>query len=494
MVRGNDRDLMVGFNNLQEAGVPMISTVTPANAGDAWASHKSIVDEALASLEQGNTPVELTAAAAKVEQIAAAWRGSGVTGEDGTLMADQLEALAKTLSGAADGRTYRGTEAGTVTPANSDVAWAAHQPVITHSLAILNEGGAPTELAVAAAEVARIAAAWRGSGVTAEDGGLMADHLDGLAQSLSDRVGTTQARYGQQAAFENVFREVIKREPSGDLVKDADILSRYGENAVTDMGYAGEVQAFEKVFRDVTKREPSGDLVKDADILSRYGENAVTDMGYAGDVQAFEKTFRDVTGREPSGDLAKDADILSRYGENPLTDIGYAAEVQAFEKTFRDVTGREPSGDLAKDADILSRYGESAVTDMAYAGDVQAEKGARQEKEGRVAHLEGKFRDEASQIGDAPGGFVEKVLDSQIEGGGLPTNHPDFAEYDQLRTELDGPHWRREQIARATEQLLDDSTIGTIDIGPAKDAVSALVTGRHVSNYDSSIQCRSMRG
>ena len=143
MVRGNDRDLMIGFNDLQEVGVPMISTVTPANAGDAWASHKSIVDEALATLQQGGTPVEVSAAAAKVERIADAWRSSGVKGEDGTLMADQLEALAKTLSGAADGRKYRGTEAGTVTQANSAVAWAAHQPVITQSLAILNEGGTP---------------------------------------------------------------------------------------------------------------------------------------------------------------------------------------------------------------------------------------------------------------------------------------------------------------------------------------------------------------
>ena len=209
MVRGNDRDLMIGFNDLQEVGVPMISTVTPANAGDVWASHKSIVDEALASLQQGGTPVELSAAAARVERIAAAWRGSAVAGEDGTLMADHLEALAKTLSVAADGRTYRGTEAGTVTQANSAVAWAAHQPVITQSLAILNEGGTPAELDAAAAEVARIAAAWRGSGVTAEDSGLMADHLDGLAQSLSDRAGTTQARYGQQAAFEELQADLL---------------------------------------------------------------------------------------------------------------------------------------------------------------------------------------------------------------------------------------------------------------------------------------------
>ena len=306
---------------------------------------------------------------------------------------------------------------------------------------------------------------------------------EGPPTEISATEWLSQAVTEETAQFENTFRQVTGRAPSGNRARDAAVLSQYGENPLTDMGYAAEVQAFENIFRQVTGREPSGDLAQDADILSRYGENAVTDMGYAGEVQAFEKTFRDVTGREPSGDLARDADILSRYGENAVTDMGYAGEVRAFEKTFRDVTGREPSGDLARDADILSRYGENAVTDMGYAAEVRE----RQERERRVAHLEGKFRDEVLQIGEAPGGFVENVLDSQIEGGGLPTNHPDFPEYDQLRTEMDGPNWRREQIASATQQLLDDSTIWTIDIGPAKDAVSALVTGRHVSNYDSSI-------
>ena len=261
---------------------------------------------------------------------------------------------------------YSGEETGKVTQANSEAAWDAHKPTIDRALAVLNDGGTPAALKAAAAEVARIAAAWRGSEVAADDGGLMADHLDGLAKNLSESSQITQANYEQQAEFEKVFREVTGREPSGDLAKDADILSRYGENSVTDMGYAGDVRAFEQTFREVTGREPSGDLAKDADILSRYGENAVTDMGYAAEVQAFEKTFREVTGREPSGDLAKDADILSRYGENSLTDMGYAGDVQAFEKTFREVTGREPSGDLAKDADILSRYGENPLTDVGY--------------------------------------------------------------------------------------------------------------------------------
>ena len=263
----------VGINHWQEASVPTVSRVTPDNAGDAWASHKSIVDEALAVLEQDGTPEQLAAAAANVEQIADAWRGSGVTAKDCLLMADHLDKMVKPLSVASDNRTYQGT----VTPDNAAVAWAEHRPVIDQAVAILNAGGTPAELEAAAAEVAKIAAAWRGSGVTADDGTPMTNHLDGLVQSLSESSEITQSNYDQRAEFEKVFREVTKREPSGDLAKDADILSRYGENAVTDMGYASEVQAFEQTFRDTTGREPSGDLVKDADILSRYGENALTD-------------------------------------------------------------------------------------------------------------------------------------------------------------------------------------------------------------------------
>ena len=59
-----------------------------------------------------------------------------------------------------------------VTPVNADAAWTAHQPVIDQAIAILNEGGTPAQLDADAAEVARIATAWRGSGVAADDGGL----------------------------------------------------------------------------------------------------------------------------------------------------------------------------------------------------------------------------------------------------------------------------------------------------------------------------------
>ena len=194
---------------------------------------------------------------------------------------------------------------------------------------------------------------------------------EGPPTSISATEWLSQAVAAETQQFENIFRQVTRREPSGNRARDAAVLSQYGENPLTDMGYAAEVQAFENIFRQVTGREPSGDLAKDADILRRYGENAVTDMGYAAEVRQFENIFREVTGREPSGDLAKDAAVLSQYGENPLTDLGYAADVRAFEKTFREVTGREPSGDLAKDADILSRYGENPLTDMGYAAEVR---------------------------------------------------------------------------------------------------------------------------
>ena len=203
---------------------------------------------------------------------------------------------------------------------------------------------------------------------------------EGLPTTISATEWLTQAVAAETAQFENTFRQVTRREPSGDRVRDAAVLSQYGENPLTDMGYAAEVQAFENIFRQVTGREPSGDLARDADILRRYGENAVTDMGYAGEVRQFENIFRQVTGREPSGDLARDAAVLSQYGENPLTDMGYAGEVRQFEKTFREVTGREPSGDLAKDADILSRYGDNPLTDMGHAAEV------REQDYGSVGH------------------------------------------------------------------------------------------------------------
>ena len=355
---------------------------------------------------------------------------------------------------------FSGEATGAVTQANSEAAWDADKPTIDRALAVLNDGGTPAALKAAAAEVARIAAAWRGSGIAADDGGLMADHLDGLAQNLSESSQITQANYDQQAEFEKVFREVTGREPSGDLAKDADILSRYGENAVTDMGYAAEVQAFERTFREVTKREPSGDLVKDADILSRYGENPLTDMGYAAEVKAFEQTFRDVTGREPSGDLAKDADILSRYGENPLTDMGYAAEVKAFEQTFRDVTGREPSGDLAKDADILSRYGENPLTDMGYDAVERLRAEAAVELPAQVEPLPEEERYEQLFQEGVKGYQADMIVAAEIKAGttlaGDPGNRPSRLE---VVKDMAGPRPTRDQYANGEmgyNQFLSD--------------------------------------
>ena len=86
---------------------------------------------------------------------------------------------------------YSGEATGAVTQANSEAAWAAHKPTIDLALAVLNDGGTPAALEAAAAEVDKIATAWRGSGVTADDGGLMADHLAEMSQTLSEAAGTT---------------------------------------------------------------------------------------------------------------------------------------------------------------------------------------------------------------------------------------------------------------------------------------------------------------
>ena len=316
---------------------------------------------------------------------------------------------------------------------------------------------------------------------------------EGPPTSISATEWLSQAVAAETQQFEDIFRQVTSREPSGNRARDAAVLSQYGENPLTDMGYAAEVQAFENIFRQVTGREPSGDLAKDADILSRYGENAVTDMGYAGEVQAFEKEERERQEMILPGETGQ---IGTQVNIDPVTGTlqvsqGVAPIVQAQkeERERQEMILPGETGVIGDQVNIDPVTGALQVSPgvMPAVAASQAEERERQERERRVAQLESKFRDEVLQTGDAPGGFVESVLDSQIEGGGLPTNHPDFPEYDQLRTEMDGPHWRREQISSATQQLLDDSTIWTIDIGPAKDAISALVTGRHVSNYDSSI-------
>ena len=103
---------------------------------------------------------------------------------------------------------YSGEETGKVTQANSEAAWDAHKPTIDRALAVLNDGGTPAELEAAAAEVDKIATAWRGSGVTADDGGLMADHLAEMSQTLSEAAGTTSNRKEQALAHAELQADI----------------------------------------------------------------------------------------------------------------------------------------------------------------------------------------------------------------------------------------------------------------------------------------------
>ena len=129
---------------------------------------------------------------------------------------------------------------------------------------------------------------------------------------------------------------------------------------------------------------------------------------------------------------------------------------------------------------------ERMALDLGLPADTSPE-GVQQAARARAEEIEQGFRDSVLDTAPAPGSFVSSVLGSQIDAGGLPRNHPDFPEYDRIRTALDGPHWRREQIADSTQQLLEDTTVGSLDVGPAWDAFRAIGTGRHVSQFDSSV-------
>ena len=64
---------------------------------------------------------------------------------------------------------------------------------------------------------------------------------------------------------------------------------------------------------------------------------------------------------------------------------------------------------------------------------------------------------------------------------------PQYKEYARLRTERDGPNWEREEIADSAEQFLEDTRIGTVDVGGVWDAAKAPITGEHRSQWDSEI-------
>ena len=106
----------------------------------------------------------------------------------------------------------------------------------------------------------------------------------------------------------------------------------------------------------------------------------------------------------------------------------------------------------------------------------QRDRAADEARDLRIAALETGFHDQ-----------VAGTLGALGEGVGIPESHPDYAEYNRLRTARDGAHWKREERADRTERARGQFTLGTVDVGPIWDAGRAVVTGTHVSNYDSAI-------
>ena len=111
-------------------------------------------------------------------------------------------------------REYQGVDEGAVTAENADAAWAMHQAAVDKAVTVLREGGTADELTAAAAEIGRIASQWQGSGVTADDGRLMADGLLDLSRTLSENAATSREYANQQAAFEQ-FQEDMQQVEDG---------------------------------------------------------------------------------------------------------------------------------------------------------------------------------------------------------------------------------------------------------------------------------------
>ena len=58
---------------------------------------------------------------------------------------------------------------------------------------------------------------------------------------------------------------------------------------------------------------------------------------------------------------------------------------------------------------------------------------------------------------------------------------------ERVYREAYGDDWKRHLDADSAERFLEDTKVGTVNIGPVVDAARAIGTGRHISNYDSDI-------
>ena len=216
-------------------------------------------------------------------------------------------------------------------------------------------------------------------------------------------------------------------------------------------------------------------------------------------IEQQQRNYNAVAGVDAGGvgDAAIQAGIEQQRNYNAVAGVDAGgvgdAAVQAGieqQRNYNAVAGVDAGGvgDAAVQAGIEQQRAadERMASDLGLPADTSPE-GVQQAARARAEEIEQGFRDNVLDTAPAPGSFVSSVLDSQIDAGGLPRNHPDFPEYDRIRTALDGPHWRREQIADSTQQLLEDTTVGSLDVGPAWDAFRAIGTGRHVSQFDSSV-------
>ena len=102
----------------------------------------------------------------------------------------------------------------------------------------------------------------------------------------------------------------------------------------------------------------------------------------------------------------------------------------------------------------------------------------------RVDRTEQEKRDLDADIDRAFEAVQQEAAQSR---GYIKLDSPAVQEYNRLRSERDGANWLREESADKTQQFLESTRIGTVDVGGVWDAAKAPITGEHRSQWDSEI-------
>ena len=297
-----------------------------------------------------------------------------------------------------------------------------------------------------------------------------------IAALVPDVYASSQRRY-EREMLPIIQQSGILEGVDTEGMTQAEIVAQYGEQAAQTVGqdFDRDQRRYEREMLPIIQQ--SGILegvdtegMTQAEIVAQYGEQAVQTVGqdFDRDQRRYEREMLPII--ERSGILdgvdtegMTQAEIVAQYGEQAAQIVG-----QDFDRDQRRAAIAETDYAVAL---------EDATTPF-YEGQKQTGL-QQQEPDARDLRIEELERSYRSQVAGTMGALGENI--------GVPETHPNFDEYNRLRTQRDGPNWKREERADKAEAGRDQTTLATVNVGPIWDAGRSVISGRHISQYDGDI-------